>query len=214
MSTPIFITGTGTDVGKTIVSVVLVNALNANYWKPVQAGTENTDRDFVQQYSSCEVQFFDEAYKLAMPASPHIAAKKEGINIDLNKIAESYKSITVSAAKYLIIEGAGGIFVPLNDNEFVIDLIKKLNAKVVLVSRNYLGSINHSLLTAEVCRVNNIDVLGWIFSDEYMHYENQISQWTNYPVIGKIPQLEKITKQTLYDQSLLIKDKLLELLKQ
>ncbi|HMC85147.1 MAG TPA: dethiobiotin synthase [Chitinophagaceae bacterium] len=213
--TPIFVTGIGTDVGKTIASSVLVSALDADYWKPVQAGSlENTDRDFVKEHVTSDGQCFYEVYNLKMPASPHIAARSEGISIDLNKIVDYYQDIKKNSplSKYLIIEGAGGIYVPLNDNEFVIGLIKRLNAKVVLVSRNYLGSINHSLLTAAICKANKIDVLGWIFNGDYLEYENEIAGWTGYPIIGKIAQLEKITKKTIYYQSVLIKKRLFELL--
>jgi dethiobiotin synthetase len=213
--TPIFVTGIGTDVGKTVVSAILANALDADYWKPVQAGNlENTDRDFVSSHKTSATQCFYEVYNLKLPASPHIAARNEGISIDLDKIYDYYLSIVENSptSKYLVIEGAGGIYVPLNSTEFVITLIKKLGAKVVLVSKNYLGSINHSILTAEVCKLNNIDVLGWIFNEDYMGYEEEISKWTGYPVIGKIPMLEKITKKTIYYQSVLIKKRLFELL--
>ena len=212
--TPIFVTGTGTDIGKTIVSAILVNALEADYWKPVQAGSAgNTDRDFVKKHTS-GIQCFYEAYRLAIAASPHISARNENVTIDLNKIVDYYHSIAENspASKYLVVEGAGGIYTPLNKNEFVIDLVKKLQAKVVLVSKNYLGSINHSMLTAEICKANRIDVIGWIFNETYMDYEEEISNWTGYPVIGKIPVLEKITRKTIYHQSVLIKKRLLELL--
>jgi dethiobiotin synthetase len=214
--TPIFVTGTGTDIGKTIVSAVLVSALNADYWKPVQAGnTEHTDRDFVKKHVTTSGQCFYEAYNLKMAASPHISARNENIEIDLNKIAAYYHSIAENSphSEYLVIEGAGGIYVPLNNHEFVIDLIKKLRAKVILVSKNYLGSINHSMLTAEICKANRLDVVGWIFNDDYMNYEEEISKWSGYPIIGKLPVLEKITRKTIFYQSVLIKKRLLELLK-
>ena len=86
----------------------------------------------------------------------------------------------------IVIEGAGGLMVPLNDHEFVADLIKQLQAKVILVSRNYLGSINHSLLTAAVCRYYKLDVLGWIFNDQYLAYEDEIVQWSGFPKIGTV----------------------------
>ena len=213
--TPIFVTGIGTDIGKTIASSVLVSALDADYWKPVQAGSlGNTDRDFVSNHMTSSGQCFYESYSLKLAASPHIAARNEGLNINLDKIVDYYESIKANSpnSKYLIIEGAGGIYVPLNHREFVIDLIKKLNAKVILVSRNYLGSINHSMLTAEICKANKIDVAGWIFNGDYMNYEEEISKWTEYPVIGKIAEMEKITKKTIYYQSVLIKKRLFELL--
>ena len=91
--------------------------------------------------------------------------------------------------------------VPLNEKEFVLDLIKKLNAKVILVSRNYLGSINHSLLTAQVCKANNIEVLGWVFNDQYLDYEEEISKWSGYPVIGSIPFTNNVNKAFINEQA-------------
>jgi len=113
---------------------------------------------------------------------------------------------------HLIIEGAGGLMVPLNENEFVIDLIKKLNAKVILVSRNYLGSINHSLITAAVCRQNNLDVLGWIFNIDYMNYEDEIVQWTGYPKIASLPFAKKTDGTFIQQQASIVKQKLKSLI--
>lgn len=188
-----FITGIGTDVGKTIAAAIVTKAFDANYWKPVQAGIANTtDKERVQQLvgkSNCE--FFDEIYLLNKPASPHIAAVEDDVEIDLQKISAAYHQINKS--KPLVIEGAGGLLVPLNKNEFIIDLIKLLDAKVILVSRNYLGSINHSLLTAQVCKANNIDVAGWIFNDQYLNYEDEIVQWSGYKKLTSIPFTNNIT---------------------
>ena len=201
---PVFITGTGTDVGKTIVSVIVANALQADYWKPVQAGyEEGTDAEKVQLLApACRIH--PEAYKLQLPASPHIAAREEGTRIDLEKIVAQLPQ----TSNYLVVEGAGGLFVPLNENEFVVNLIKKLDAIIILVSRNYLGSINHSLLTAAVCRQQNIPVAGWIFTDQYMDYQEEIASWSGYPVIGTIPWLPEINQQALQHQAELIKEKL------
>jgi dethiobiotin synthetase len=201
---PVFISGTGTDVGKTLASVIVVNALKADYWKPVQAGYEDgTDSQFVQRMvvSNSSV-IHPEAYMLKLPASPHLAARKEGIEIDLNKITAALP-VTKNP---LVIEGAGGMMVPLNDREFVTDLIAKLNARVVLVSRNYLGSINHSLLTAALCKQKNIDVIGWLFNDVYGEYEEQIASWSGYPVIGKIARLQEISARNLSIQTDLLKE--------
>lgn len=189
---PIFITGTGTGIGKTVVSAIITEALQADYWKPVQAGyKEGTDNEWVRTMISDHLVIHPEVYKLKLPASPHIAAREEGIKIDLQKIVDQRPVVNGP----LVIEGAGGLLVPLNEKEFVIDLIKQLNAKVILVSRNYLGSINHSLLTAQVCKANHIDVSGWIFNDQYMDYEKEIAQWTGYPVLGSIPFIENIDKE-------------------
>jgi dethiobiotin synthetase len=185
--TPIFITGIGTGIGKTVTAAIVTKALNAEYWKPIQAGIETgTDSDWIKQHTSCTVH--PEVYKLQMPASPHIAARQEGIVISIKKICGS---IPINN-RNLIIEGAGGLMVPLNDNEFVADLILALKAKVILVSRNYLGSINHSLLTARVCRQLKIPVIGWIFNDQYLNYEEEIISWSNFPRIASIPYTENI----------------------
>jgi dethiobiotin synthetase len=203
---PIFITGIGTGIGKTIVSAIVAEALEADYWKPVQAGfDEGTDALLVKELiSNANSIIHPEVYKLKLAASPHIAAREENIKINLNEIVKRFEQINpkseISNPK-LVIEGAGGLLVPLNENEFVIDLIKKLNAKVILVSRNYLGSINHSLLTAAVCKQHNIDVMGWIFNDQYMHYEEEIMQWSGYKKIGSVSFTETIDKAFIKNEA-------------
>jgi dethiobiotin synthetase len=197
---PLFITGIGTGVGKTIVSAIVTEALQANYWKPIQAGFEDgTDAlQVASLISNSQTIIQPEVYKLVLPASPHIAAKQEGISINLNHIKEQLPN---TFGKPLIIEGAGGIMVPLNEQAFVIDLIKQLNAKVILVSRNYLGSINHSLLTAMACKQYGIDVLGWIFNDPFMNYEDEIVQWSGYPKIASIPLAETLDRHFVQQQA-------------
>jgi dethiobiotin synthetase len=198
---PIFITGIGTGVGKTIASAVVTEALNAHYWKPIQAGFEDgTDATTIEQLVSNSSIIHQEVYKLAMPASPHIAAKAQGISISVASIVTAYKAINTNG-KPLVIEGAGGLLVPINENEFIIDMIKALQAKVILVSRNYLGSINHSLLTAQVCKANGIDVVGWIFNDNYLQYEQEIAHWTNLPIIGTLPFTSNLNKQFVQQQA-------------
>jgi dethiobiotin synthetase len=180
---PLFITGIGTGVGKTLISAIVTEAIGGWYWKPVQAGfDEGTDAEWVGQRLSRPGRVLPEAYKLRMPASPHIAAREEGISIGVEDLAAR-----LPMERPLVVEGAGGLLVPLNDREFMADLALALNATVILVSRNYLGSINHSLLTAEICRVRGLRVAGWIFNDQYMDYEEEIVQWTGYPRIGSVP---------------------------
>ena len=188
--TPIFITGIGTGIGKTVIATIVTKALGADYWKPIQAGFESgTDSEWVaKQLAGTPSIIFPEVYKLTMPASPHIAARNEGIVISIKKICDS---IPINN-RNLIIEGAGGLMVPLNETELVADLILALKAKVILVSRNYLGSINHSLLTARVCRQLKIPVIGWIFNDQYLNYEEEIINWSNLPKIASIPYTENI----------------------
>jgi dethiobiotin synthetase len=213
MNSPVFITGTGTGVGKTLVAAVVTEALQANYWKPVQAGFENgTDTEWVSQHLSNNISIvYPELYKLKLPASPHIAAREEGARICSDKIVEEYR-LLVSANRQLVIEGAGGLMVPLNSSEMVLHIIKKLSAKVIVVSRNYLGSINHSLLTAGVLKANQVDVAGWIFNDHYMNYEEEIAEWSGYPVIGKIPYSDNIDLNFVAKQAELIRPALLNLL--
>ncbi|MBX9732954.1 MAG: dethiobiotin synthase [Chitinophagaceae bacterium] len=200
MFNPYFITGIGTDVGKTVVSAILAEALGAHYWKPVQAGyAAGTDTERVQSLISNKAcVFYKEAYKLKLPASPHIAAREEQINIEMMKLLQAYEQVKEKCGNHdLLIEGAGGLLVPLSEQLLVADLIKLLRVKVVLVSRNYLGSINHSLLTAAFCRSNDIPVAGWIFTDTYMDYEEEIVKWSGYPKIMNVPLLPSIDNVTI-----------------
>ncbi len=178
----LFITGIGTDVGKTIASSIIVEALEADYWKPIQAGDlDNSDTNKVEKYvSNTTTKFYDNAYALQTPASPHLAAEIDRITIELKKIIEP---ITTN---HLVIEGAGGIYVPLNNSDCVIDLIQP-DYKVIVVSRHYLGSINHTLMTIEILKSRNLNVAGIVFSgDENKATESIILEKTNVPMIGRI----------------------------
>src|SRR5687767_11665069 len=208
--TPIFITGIGTGVGKTLAAAIVAKSLEADYWKPIQAGFETvTDSDWVKErLAGTSSIIHPEVYKLSMSASPHIAARKDGVVISIKKICDS---IPINN-RNLIIEGAGGLMVPLNDTEFVADLILALNAKVILVSRNYLGSINHSLLTARVCRHMKIPVIGWIFNDQYLNYEEEIINWSNLPKIASIPFTENTNGIFINSQATAISSTLKEIL--
>jgi dethiobiotin synthetase len=214
---PLFITGIGTAVGKTLAAAVITEALHADYWKPIQAGLdEGTDALTIQELlSNVDSVIHPELYKLNTPASPHIAARIDGVMMNGGEIAAASKLILHKAGnRQLVIEGAGGLLVPVNDTLLVADLIKLLGAKVILVSRNYLGSINHSLLTAAYCQSNGIDVAGWIFNDDYMNYENEIANWSGYPSLGSIPKMETISKQTILQQANLLKPSLQNLFNQ
>ena len=207
---PIFVTGIGTGIGKTFVSAILAKALDADYWKPVQAGYEGgTDSEWVANWlRETGSVVHPEVYRLAKPASPHIAAREEGVTIDISKICEQIPKND----RTLLIEGAGGILVPLNESQFVADLIKEMGAKVILVSRNYLGSINHSLLTARVCRDMQIPVIGWVFNDQYLDYEEEIVKWSNYPRIASIPWTDTINGTFINSQAAAIKKQLKDIL--
>lgn len=202
MTTPIFITGIGTGIGKTVISAIITEALEADYWKPVQAGfSDGTDTAWVASVvSNNKSVFFPERYKLVMPASPHIAAREEGTLIEISEIIKSLPKTN----GYLVIEGAGGLLVPLNDQDCVADLVLALGAKVILVSRNYLGSINHSRLTAEVSRYRGLDIAGWVFNDQFGHYEAEIAQWTGLPVLASIPFSTNCDKAFIQQQARLL----------
>ena len=178
----IFITGIGTDVGKTIASSIVVEALKADYWKPIQAGDlDNSDSYKIQRYiANSTTKIHENSYKLNTPASPHLAAEIDGITIDLKQIKEP------KTKNHLVIEGAGGVLVPLNNTDSIIDLIQK-DYKVIVVSRHYLGSINHTLLTIEALKNRNISVAGIIFSgDENKASEEIILSKTTTKFIGRI----------------------------
>jgi dethiobiotin synthetase len=194
---PIFVSGIGTGIGKTIVAAVLTEALRADYWKPVQAGFETgTDSSWLTSLiSNSETVVHPEIYKLQMAASPHIAARNENLRIDLNRIVQQYHQKDIK--RPLVIEGAGGLMVPLNEKEFVIDLIKQLDALLILVSRNYLGSINHSLMTANICRSRGIVPAGWVFNDHYLNYEKEIVDWSGYSALFSLPFMDSISQQTI-----------------
>lgn len=178
----LFITGIGTDVGKTITSAIVTQALEADYWKPIQAGDlDNSDSHKIKRYISNDKTIIHEnSYKLNTPASPHLAAAIDKIAIELKNIIEP------KTENHLVIEAAGGILVPLNDNETIIDLIKN-EYKVIVVSRHYLGSINHTLLTLEALKSRNIAVAGIVFSgDENKPSEEIILNKTKTKFIGRI----------------------------
>jgi dethiobiotin synthetase len=180
----LFITGIGTDIGKTIASAIVTEALEADYWKPIQAGDlENSDTHKVKSMvSNSKSVFHPNAYALNTPASPHYAAAVDGISIELKKIVEP------KTENHFVVEGAGGVFVPLNDSDCVIDLIQP-DYKVLVVSRHYLGSINHTLLTIEALKSRNLHLAGIIFSGaENKATESIILHKTNVKYIGRIEE--------------------------
>ena len=178
----LFVTGIGTDVGKTIASAILTEALQADYWKPIQAGDlEHSDSIKIKsQISNSKSHIFENSYKLNTPASPHYAAQLDGIAIDISQIKEPKTS------NHLVIEGAGGLLVPLNDTDCIIDLIQN-DYEVILVSRHYLGSINHTLLSLEALKSRNIPCAGIIFSgDENPATESIILAKSGVKFLGRI----------------------------
>ncbi|MEO8759901.1 MAG: dethiobiotin synthase [Bacteroidia bacterium] len=190
----IFVTGIGTDVGKTVVSAILTQALKADYWKPIQTGTEfDNDTERIKKLVTNATSIFHpEACSFKASMSPHAAAKAENTHIDFENIQMPQTNNT------LVIEGAGGLLVPLSEKYFVIDLITKFNAEVVLVVQNYLGSINHTLLSIEALKNRNISILGIIISGvENVSSEEVIFQHSGLKLLGRIHKEGNITSDTI-----------------
>ena len=203
----LFITGISTDVGKTVASAIIVEALQADYWKPIQAGDlEHSDTHKVQSLiTNTQSQFHPNSYALQTPASPHLAAAKDGITIDLNQIQEP------QTTNHLVIEGAGGILVPLNDTESVVDIIQP-DYKVIVVSRHYLGSINHTLLTVEALQNRKIQVAGIIFSgEENTSSEQIILNRTGVICIGRIGEEPYFDTNVIVEYADLFRENLLKI---
>ncbi len=185
----IFVSGIGTDVGKTVASAILVEHLQADYWKPVQSGFPTDSQHIKQWISNKKTVIHPEAFCFNQPLPPHIAASREHMSISIQSIIDKMPQ---TSNPYLIVEGAGGIMVPLNQTQWMYQLIQEMKAEVILVSRNYLGSINHSLLTAACCKQHKIPVLGWIFNDHYLDYEKEIVQWTKIKKIISLTNAKEI----------------------
>lgn len=198
-----FITGISTDVGKTVVSAIITEALEADYWKSVQAGElNNCDTKKVEQLvSNAKSKFHPNTYALKTPMSPHGAAEIDGINIDIKKIKPP------KTTNNLVIEGAGGLLVPLNNKHTVFDLIKP-KYKVIVVSRHYLGSINHTLLTVNALKDKGFDVSIIFSGNEHKSTEDIIKKMTQVPVIGRIDEEPYFDKNVVKEYAELFKVKL------
>lgn len=192
MKKDFFVTAIGTDSGKTLACAVLAEALGADYWKPVQAGLPR-DTDTVKSLvSRTDITFHSEAYLLQMPASPHLSAASEGIVIDPKKIA------VPETNNSLIVEGAGGLMVPLTNDFFIADLIEQLDVPLILVANIYLGSINHTLLTIREIQRRNLKVEGIIFNGEDVKSTKEIiREQSGFRVLGEIFPEKEINKETV-----------------
>ena len=191
----IFITGIGTDVGKTVVASVLAEALQADYWKPVQTGSFfSTDTAKVQKWVTNPVsKFHPEGYLLKQYMSPHAAAELEGIDIGLSDL-----KIPETTNTTLIIEGAGGLMVPLNRKEFMVDMIEKFDAEVVLVIQNYLGSINHSLLSIDQLKSRGLKILGIVYNGApHQLSEDIILDYSGLKVLGRINKEKDLNSEVI-----------------
>jgi dethiobiotin synthetase len=201
----LFITGISTDVGKTIVSAIITEALEADYWKPVQAGDlDHSDSHKIQNYiSNVKSVIHENSYKLNTPASPHLAAELDGITIDLKNIIEPKTN------NHLIIEGAGGVLVPLNNSDFVIDMVQP-DYKIIIVSRHYLGSINHTLLTIEAIKNRGLTIAGIIFNgNENKATESLILNYSKLKFIGRINDEPYFDKNVISEYADLFRDNLM-----
>lgn len=189
-----FITGTDTGIGKTLVSGMLMSALDATYWKPIQAGLdEETDTEFVQRVSEADPsRIIPERYRLETPMSPHAAADIDGVKISLNDF-----ELPEYDTKHLIVEGAGGLIVPINWEHTVLDMIERLKLPVLLVARSSLGTLNHTLLSLKALRDRGIEVFAVVLNGE-KHPSNKetIERFGDFPVL-EIEPLQEINLESL-----------------
>ena len=201
-----FISGIGTEVGKTVASAILVKALKADYWKPVQAGDlENSDTHKIERWATHEhLHLFPERYRLNTPASPHYAAAIDDIAIQLHDF-----ECPKTGGRPLIVEGAGGLMVPLNNQDSMINLIARLRLPLILVSKHYLGSINHSLLSIEAVRSRDIPLAGILFNGApNPATEEIIVRQSGVPVLGHIYPMKEITRKEIALQAIRLRNDL------
>ncbi|WP_299105015.1 dethiobiotin synthase [uncultured Tenacibaculum sp.] len=198
-----FITGISTEVGKTVASAIITEALEADYWKPIQSGDlAYSDTHKVEKLiSNQKTVFHPNAYGLQTPMSPHASAEIDGVTIDITKIIEP------STKNNLVIEGAGGLLVPLNDENTLLDILKS-EYKIIVVSRHYLGSINHTLLTVNYLKERGFDVSILFSGNEHPTTESIIKKMTNVPIIGRIDEEPYFDKNVIKEYANLFKDKL------
>ncbi len=189
-----FVTGTDTNVGKTVVSAMLTLGLQATYWKPIQSGLEPiTDTKYVRQVTELDdSHFLSEKFRLTEPLSPHASAAIDGVEIHLSDFQ------LPAIDRPLIVEGAGGLMVPLNDRDYIIDLIKQFGLPVCLVARSSLGTINHTLLSIAQLRRYEIPILGVILNGEKNPSNRAaIAHYGQVPILGELEPLESIDPMTL-----------------
>ncbi|MCB0352375.1 MAG: dethiobiotin synthase [Bdellovibrionales bacterium] len=203
MQNNLFVTGNGTGIGKTVVSAILAEALTADYWKPIQAGDlDLSDSMTVSSLvTNSQTRVHPESYRLTQPMSPHAAAIRDGIAIELSQFRMPKTS------RPLIIEGAGGLLVPLNRNETIIDLISYLEAPVLFVSQHYLGSINHTLLSLEALERRNIPIQGIIFVGEpNPDTETIIIHMSKQKMLGRIAWEDEISPALVSQYARLLRE--------
>ncbi|TYP95117.1 dethiobiotin synthetase/malonyl-CoA O-methyltransferase [Fodinibius salinus] len=191
----IFVTGTDTGIGKTVVSAMLTKALNASYWKPIQAGLEEeTDTEFVRRTTGfSEDRIIPERYRLETPMSPHGAAKIDDVYIEMSDF-----SLPKYDTDHLVVEGAGGLMVPINDEDMIIDLISYLQLPVVLVARSSLGTLNHTFLSLEALWRRDIPILGVVMNGpEHQSNREAIQHYGNIDILAEIDTMQDINPNAL-----------------
>jgi dethiobiotin synthetase len=197
-----FVTGIDTNIGKTVVSAILVEALQADYWKPIQSGDLHyTDTDKVKELVNGKTILHPEAYRLNNPLSPHVSAKLDNISISLASFQ------LPETTNNLIVEGAGGLLVPINeDGDYLSDLILQLGMEVLLVSKNYLGSINHTLLSIEYLKSKSISVKGIVIVGEKNESsESIITKNTGVKILHHVPLADSVTREFIKEQAELLR---------
>lgn len=191
----IFVTGTDTGIGKTVVSALLSAGLQASYWKPIQSGLkEETDTEFVKRVADVpDERILEERYRLTEPLSPHASAAIDGISISLDDF-----QLPEFSGDHLVVEGAGGLLVPINGQDMIIDLIQKLEVPVLLVVRSELGTLNHTFLSLEALRHRNIPVLGVIMNGPKNESNRKaIEKYGEIEVVGELEPIATINATSL-----------------
>lgn len=191
----LFVTGTDTDIGKTVVSSILVSGLKADYWKPIQAGRDPiSDTEFVKKATGFrDDHFHEESFDLTEPMSPHAAAEIDGVSIGFHDIQEPE-----TKRDHLIIEGAGGLIVPVNDDQYVIDLIAHFGYPAFLVAKSGLGTLNHTLLSLEAMRNRNIPIFGVVLvGNKHDSNEEAIIKYGRIQRLFRLPILPDINSESV-----------------
>ena len=197
MSKKYVITGIGTDVGKTVVSSIIAETMRASYWKPVQAGDlDNSDSIKVERYTD-RVQVLPEAFRLTEPMSPHAAAEIDGVEIQMHDLK------VPEVEGNLVIEGAGGLMVPINSSGLTYaDVFGVWKIPAIVVSKHYLGSINHTLMTIEILKGRGVEIAGIVFvGDENLASESIILKITGVKMIARVPWVDEVNEEFVCDQA-------------
>lgn len=195
MKESVFVTGTDTNVGKTLLSALLVAAVDGVYWKPIQTGArEGTDRQTVIKLAEIpEERTLPECYCFDPPVSPHLAAEASGVRIDLGRIQPPR-----DVGSPVIAEGAGGILVPINDSQLMLDLARHIGYPILIASRTALGTINHTLLTVRALVCAKLPIKGVVMiGNRNRENERSIEHFAAVPIVGRIPWLDKINREAL-----------------